>query len=281
MPRWASGTFGLRLADMSELVEDPGDPRIAVFLGLRNHAERQRRELPGGDHANTFVCEGDIVIERALAAGHTLRSVLVSAKRTKPLPSLPTNVAVFAGNDAVLETVTGRPELRDPLACFDRPTTRTVDDVLDGASLVAVLEGLNNPNNLGVIMRNAAGLGVDAVLLDPTCGDPLYRRAIRASMGQVFTIPFARADGTATILSALHARGYRSLALTPSGDQRLDEFTSSTPVAVLLGAEGPGLTDATIDQATDRVRIHMERNVDSLNVANAAAIAFHQLRQRT
>ncbi len=266
---------------MSELVEDPEDPRIAVFLGLRNHAERQRRELPGGDHADTFVCEGDLVIERALAAGHTLRSVLVSARRTKPLPPLPTDASVYAGNDAVLEKVTGRPELRDPLACFDRPSPRSIEDILDGASLVAVLEGLNNPNNLGVIMRNAAGLGVDAVLLDSTCGDPLYRRAIRASMGQVFAVPFARADATAALLSTLHARGFRSLALTPAGDQRLDDFVHSTPVAILLGAEGPGLTDATIDQATDRVRIHMERNVDSLNVANAAAIAFHQLRQRS
>lgn len=265
---------------MSELVEDPEDPRIAVFLGLRNHAERQRRELPGGDHADTFVCEGDLVIERALAAGHTLRSVLVSARRTKPLPPLPASASVFSGNDTVLETVTGRPELRDPLACFDRPPTRSVDDLLKRASLVAVLEGLNNPNNLGVIMRNAAGLGVDAVLLDSTCGDPLYRRAIRASMGQVFTVPFARLDTTAAILSTLHTRGFTSVALTPAGDQRLHDFASSTPVAVLLGAEGPGLTDATIAAATDRVRIHMERDVDSLNVANAAAIAFHHLRQR-
>ena len=188
---------------------------------------------------------------------------------------------MFAATGAVLETVTGRPELRDPLACFDRPRRRAVEDVVDGASLVAVLEGLNNPNNLGVIMRNAAGLGVDAVLLDATCGDPLYRRAIRASMGQVFAVPYARADSTATILSALHARGFRSVALTPRGDQSLAEFVAPPPVAILLGAEGPGLTDTTIDQATDRIRIHMERGVDSLNVANAAAIAFHHLRHQS
>ncbi len=265
---------------MFEPVDDPEDPRISVYLGLRNHVERQRRELPGGDRADTFVCEGDIVIERALAAGHTLRSVLVSAKRTKPLPSLPPDASVFGGADAVLEAITGRPELRDPLACFDRPAPRSVDDVVRTASTVAVLEGVNNPNNLGVIMRNAAGLGVDAVLLDATCGDPLYRRAIRASMGQVFAVPFARAESTADMMQLLHGLAFTTLALTPSGDRRLDHFTSSGPVAVLLGAEGPGLTEQTITAATARVRIHMERSVDSLNVANAAAIAFHHLRQR-
>ena len=261
-------------------INDRDDPRIEVFLGLRDHAARQRLERPGGPHAASFIAEGDVVIERGLGAGLTLRSVLISARRRKPLPPLPASSSVFAASDDVLTSITGRPELRDPLACFVRPELPDVDEVLPSASRVAVLVGLNNPNNLGVIMRNAAGLGIDAVLLDPTCGDPLYRRAIRASMGQVFAVPHCRIGPMPDSLGLLHDRAFETIALTPRGDQDIRDVPSPDRVAILLGAEGPGLDDDTIDAATHQVRIKMSNEVDSLNVANAAAIAFHELARR-
>ena len=258
-------------------VEDRDDPRIEDFLGLRDHAARQRLERPGGPHADSFIAEGDLVIERGLGANLTLRSVLISARRTKPLPSLPETTTLFAASDDVLTAITGRPELRDPLACFVRPELPAVSDLLQSASRIAVLVGLNNPNNLGVIMRNAAGLGIDAVLLDPTCGDPLYRRAIRASMGQVFAVPHCRTGPMPAALDLLHDHNFETIALTPGGDRDIRDLRSPDRAAILLGAEGPGLPEDTIEAATHRVKIEMSNQVDSLNVANAAAIAFYQL----
>lgn len=258
-------------------ISEVDDPRIEVFLGLRDQQRRQRLERPGGPFANTFIAEGDLVIERGLSFGQNLLSVLVDAKRTKPLPPLPDSAEVFAASDAVLTEVSGRPKLRDPIACFARPELPHLDTVLQDATRVAVLVGLNNPNNLGVVMRNAAGLGVDAVLLDPTCGDPLYRRAIRASMGQVFAIAHTRIGAAPSSLDELHQRGFETVALTPRGDIDIRNLAAPAQSAIMLGAEGPGLPDDTIEAATHRVRIAMSNDVDSLNVANAAAIAFHHL----
>jgi len=261
-------------------VTDPADPQIEVYRGLRDHAARQRRELPGGDMAGCFISEGDLVIARALEHGYSLTSVLVAAKRTKELPTAIGEALVFQASDDVLVEITGRPELRDPLACFVRPELRSPAELLASitSGTVAVLENVNNPNNLGVIMRNAAGLGLSAVLLDPTCGDPLYRRAVRASMGQVFALPHTRLGPLPDSLDLLHAAGFTSIALSPAGETSLRDFAPEhTKRAILLGAEGPGLTPATLDASHHRVRIDMAANVDSLNVANAAAIAFHAL----
>ena len=258
-------------------VSEIDDPRIEIFLGLRDQQRRQRLERPGGPFANTFIAEGDLVIERGLSFGQKLLSVLVDAKRTKPLPPLPDTTEVFAASDTVLTEIAGRPELRDPIACFVRAELPNPDTVIREARRVAVLVGLNNPNNLGVVLRNAAGLGIDAVLLDPTCGDPLYRRAIRSSMGQVFAIPHARIGATPNSLAELHQQGFETVALTPRGDIDIRDLGAPTRSAILLGAEGPGLPDDTIEAATHRVRITMSNEVDSLNVANAAAIAFHHL----
>lgn len=262
-------------------VDDLEDDRIAVFIGLRDHVARQERERPGGDRAGSFIVEGDLVIERALAAGHELECILVAASRSKPLPdSVPDGITVFHASDRVLTGITGRPELRDPLACFRRPALPALDPVLAEASVVAVLEGINNPNNLGVLMRNAAGLGVDAVLLDPTCGDPLYRRAVRASMGQGFAVPHTRLDRLPGGLARLHDAGFTTVALAPSADLALTELAWRLPVAFVFGAEGPGLTAATVAASDHVVRIDMARDVDSLNVASAAAIVFHHAATR-
>jgi tRNA G18 (ribose-2'-O)-methylase SpoU len=258
------------------LIERVDDERIGVYLGLRDHVARQQRELPGGDMAGSFIAEGDVVIERALEHGCQLQSVLIGAGRTKPLPqAVHDDIDIFLASDKVLTAITGRAGLRDPLSCFIRPALSDAKELLATHRTFAVLESINNPNNLGVIMRNAAGLGVDAVLLDPTCGDPLYRRAIRASMGQVFSIPHARLESLSSSLDQLHAVGVTTVALTPSGETELRDVPQQDRVAVLVGAEGPGLTDGTLQRANVRARISMTHNVDSLNVAAAAAIAFH------
>lgn len=263
-------------------IDDPADPRISVFLGLRDHEARQMRELPGGDMAAFFIAEGDLVIERAIDHGYELCSLLIPDSRTRPLPDgVSEDIDVFLATPTVLNEITGRPKLRDTLSCFVRPDVRPVADLLASSRTIAVLENVNNPTNLGVIIRNAAGLGIDAVLLDPRSTDPLYRRAIRASMGQVFAIPHARLDPFPDGLDVLHDHGFTTVALTPAGERELRDIDPLDKVAIVLGAEGPGLMPATLDAATVRARITMARDVDSLNVANAGAIAFHHFARPT
>lgn len=266
---------------MEALIEDPADPRVAIFMGLRDQEVRKAREQPGGDAHGSFIAEGDLVIERAVKYGQKLRSVLISARRTKVLPETWADAMVYRANDDVLTEVTGRPNLRDPIAQFDRPPPLEPTDLLRTRRSFAILENTNNPNNMGVIMRNAAALGVDAVLLDPTCSDPLYRRAIRSSMGQVFALPHARIGPLEQSLETLHAQDILTIALMPSGETELADITidADQKVAVILGAEGPGLTDGAMHAANVRARISMSNDVDSLNVANAAAIAFYLLKR--
>lgn len=229
--------------------------------------------------AGYFMAEGDLVIRRALAAGHRLDSVLVDAARTGPIDWADPADVLRAGPEALVE-VCGRPKLRDPIARFQRPEPAAVADVIAGARTVAVFEGVVNPTNVGVLMRCAAGLGVDAVLVDPTTCDPLYRRAVRVSMGETFAIRHARCGPVAETLVQLGAAGFTTVALTPSGDVDLDDIERSDDdrVAIVIGAEGPGLTDEALRAADRRVRIPMAAGVDSVNVAAAAAIAFHVLR---
>lgn len=272
-------------------VDDPEDKRIEVFQGLRDHVLRRRRELPDGDMAGFFVAEGDIVVERALRAGYRLESILIDGKRTKPLPDIvDDSVPVYACGPAVLQKITGYHLHRGMLACFRRRELETVDEVLDGLGpgpTVAIMENTNNPTNLGVILRCAAGLGVDAFLMDPTCCDPLYRRCGRVSMGEAYKMPYARLDAFPEGLKPVKDRGYRLLALTPD-ENAVDiggiQLDPDQPVGLLLGAEGPGLNESTMGEADDLVRIPMAGTVDSLNVGSAAAVAFYavaQARRRT
>ncbi len=265
---------------VSIYIDDPDDERISIFLGLRDQRARKLREQPGGDAHGFFIAEGDLVIERALEHGYNLRSVLVGSRRNKPIPSSWSSADVLIGSDAVLAEVTGRPELRDPIGSFERPVPRSADSIISTAHRLAILENVNNPNNMGVIMRNAAALGIDGVLLDPTCSDPLYRRAIRSSMGQVFAVPHARVGPLNEVFSQLASEGFMTVALTPRGTEELTDLAlgSTGKVAVALGAEGPGLSAEAISAATTSARISMSNDVDSLNVANAAAIAFYLMR---
>jgi tRNA G18 (ribose-2'-O)-methylase SpoU len=266
-------------------VDDPDDPRIAEFVGLRDRElagprVRGRRVADSG----VFIAEGDVVVERALRAGYRLRAALVDATRTDPLPGgMPADAAVFAASPAVLRRITGLGVHRGMLASFTRRPVPDAADVVAAAHRVIVLERVSNPTNLGVVLRSAAGLGIDAVLLDPTCTDPLYRRVARVAMGEGYAFPWAWLPRLPGGLDVVRAAGFRLLALTPDASARpLDEVevAADDRVALVFGAEGPGLSDATLDTADERVCIPMRGSVDSLNVGVAAGIACWVLGRR-
>lgn len=229
--------------------------------------------------AGVFVAEGDIVVERALRAGYRLRCILIDGKRTKALPEVVgPDIPVYAAGPEVLQRITGYHLHRGMLACFERRPLPGFEETIDGARTVAVLEGLNNPTNLGVILRCAVALGVDAYLLDQSCCDPLYRRCGRVSMGEAFGTPYHRLDPFPDGLSPLREAGFELLALTPARDAVPLWDLQVGPedrVALLLGAEGPGLTEATMAACDRRVTIPMFGEADSINVGSAAAVAFY------
>jgi tRNA G18 (ribose-2'-O)-methylase SpoU len=257
-------------------IDDPRDPRIAHFVGLRDR-ELARRVPPG--QPGVFIAEGDIVAERAIRAGYELRAVLVDATRTDPPPrGVGAGVPVYAAAPAVLQRITGLGVHRGLLACFDRRPPAAAAEVLAAARRVVVLERVSNPTNLGVILRSAAGLGMDAALLDPTCSDPLYRRTSRVAMGEGYGFPWAWIPRLPGGLDVLRADGFRLVALTPDDAAvPLDQLASDGAddrLALLFGAEGPGLAPATLAAADVRAGIPMRGGVDSLNVGVAAGIAF-------
>jgi tRNA G18 (ribose-2'-O)-methylase SpoU len=262
-------------------VNHPDDPRIEEYIGLRDHELRRRREAPGGDLAGIFIAEGDLVVERAVRAGYKVRSVLVDATRAQPLTAaIGSEVPVYAAGPEVVRKITGMAMHRGLIASLDRGPEQRLDDVLDGAVRIVVLENVNNPTNLGVIARSAMGLGADALVLDPSCCDPLYRRASRVSMGEVFGLPWARAQRFPPGLDQIAEHGFELLALTPDpAAESIDDvaFAPDEKVALVLGAEGPGLSDATLARIGRRLRIPLHGGVDSLNVGAAAAVACYVL----
>ena len=224
---------------------------------------------------------------RLLSAGLLPRRVVATPVRRAAL------AGVLDGLEAPVEVVepgvlgeaAGYDVHRGVLASFDRPSPIPPAEVLHRARLVAVVEAVNDFENLGALFRNAAGLGVDAVLLDPRCCDPWYRRCIRVSVGHSLLLPSARVERWPGHLGDLKERGFEVLALTPAADaEPLGAVAASLPadqrVAVLVGAEGPGLTEGALAASTRRVRIPMAAGADSLNVATAAAVAFHRLSDR-
>ena len=263
------------------ILDDPADERFAVFMGLSDQELRQRREAHGGDLAGVFIAEGDLVIQRALDAGHRLQSVFVEAIRTRPLEFDLGEVPLLRAGEPVVEAIARNRRYRGSMACFERPKPRPAAEVLVDAQTVLVTEGVNNPTNLGVMIRTAAALGVDALLADPKSCDPLARRVVRISMGSVFSLPHTRIDMLPDGLSAL--AGFTTIALTPDAAATpLDEIALGPDdrVALLLGAEAPGLTTATMAAADHRAAIPMHAGIDSLNVATAAAIAMWQVTRR-
>ncbi len=261
----------------AELIEDPDDERMYVFTGLRDQQLRQLREAAGGDMEGVFIAEGDVVIGRALAAGHRLRSVIVEHLRDRPLEFDPGDAPVYRMGEAVIQRIASHRRYRGAMACFERPANRPVAEVLEGVNTVLVTEGVNNPTNMGVIIRTAAALGVGALLVDPSSCDPLARRTNRVSMGAVFTVPHGRLDPLPDGLGVLEAAGFTTVAMTLADDSvSLADFerAENDRVALLLGAEEPGLTPATQARSHRRLTIPMHHGVDSLNVATAAAIAM-------
>ncbi len=263
------------------VVDDPADDRVADFLGLRDHELRRRRESPDGDLAGVFVAEGDLVLERALRAGYRVRAVLVDARRTQPLPAaLPADTTVFAAGPELVLRITGYHLHRGILGTFDRRPVPPPAEVVRGTHRVVALENLVNPTNLGVIARSAVALGWEAMLLDPTSCDPLYRRAARVAMGEVYALPYAVGERFPAGLGVLADHGFTTVALTPSPSAPALDTLGLGPtdrVALVLGSEGPGLTDATLAAVDVQARIPMAGAVDSLNVGAAAAIACYEL----
>lgn len=258
-------------------VTDADDPRLGDYRALTDVELRTRWEPPHG----LFIAEGELVLRRALRAGYRPRSMLLDAKRADQLADLVAlDSPAYAAAPDVLERVTGFHVHRGVLASFHRRPLPAAPELLTEARRVAILEDVNNHTNLGAVFRGAAALGIDAVLLSPTCADPLYRRSVRVSMGEVFAIPYATLAPWPAGLDQVRAAGFTVLAMTPAPDavpiQRLTPAQRER-AALLLGAEGPGLTAAAQAASDVRVLIPMRRAVDSLNVAAAAAVAFWEL----
>jgi tRNA G18 (ribose-2'-O)-methylase SpoU len=256
-------------------IDDPDDPRLADYVRLPDAAARRRLERD-----ELFVAEGVTAIRRLLTSGHHVRSVLVTphalVRFDGALDDL--DAPVYVAPKAVLAATVGFDLHRGAVAAADRKPLPPLADVVARARSLGVLEGLNDPENLGAVARSARALGIDGLVLDPSCIDPYYRRTVRVSMGEVLHVPVARVAAWPGDLDVLQRAGFETWAMTPAEDAA-DLWSLAPPprVAVLLGAEGPGLSTAAMAAATRRVRIPITPGVDSLNVGHAAAVTFAHL----
>ncbi len=255
------------------VVADPGDPRLVDYVDLADPDFRRRVEADRG----FFIAESPLVVRRLLESGRRVRSVLVTPGQFDAMHEalaalLAPGVPVYVAPESVLRRVVGFDLHRGAVAAADRWELPAVAAVLAGARRVAVVERVNDHENLGVLFRSAAALGVDAVLLDPECSDPLYRRSVRVSIGHVLRLPWTRVGSVDEIRGA----GFTTFAFTPGTDAvPLQSVTWPARAALLFGAEGPGLSAAWLAAADHRVQIEMRGGADSLNVATAAAVAFY------
>ncbi|MDR0285138.1 MAG: RNA methyltransferase, partial [Propionibacteriaceae bacterium] len=248
-------------------LDDPADPRFDDFLRLRDSTLRQRKEAAGG----LFIAEGEKIIRRAAQAGYEPRSFLLAPRWLAGLQDVldATTVPCYVAPESLVEQVTGFHVHRGALAAYARRDRWTPADLLRGARRLVVAEDIVDHANVGTIARSVAGLGWDGLLLSPRSADPLYRRAIKASMGAVFTLPWARLTGD---LTRLKAAGLTIVALALSehaptlDDLARDLAVSPRPVALLVGTEGTGLSDDWLRQADIIATIPMSRGTDSLNV---------------
>lgn len=283
-PRSAAPHAGL--SEIFEVIDidDSDDPRLDSFRDL-NSIDR-RPDLPTGK--GLVIAEGVLVVQRMLASRFTPIALLGTDRRLSelvgdpdtPIPAGDSPIPYYRADADVMARAVGFHLNRGVLAAAHRVVEPKVAEVIAEARTVAVLEGVNDHENLGSIFRNAAGLGVDAVVFGSGCADPLYRRAVRVSMGHALLVPFARATDWPAELELMKSKGFRLLAMTPqAGSRPLSQAMAELgeqPIAVLVGAEGPGLTRSTLRLSDVHVRIPMSRGTDSLNVATAAALAFYE-----
>ena len=261
-------------------IHSPADARLEPFRNVKGQGPR-----PDG----TFVGESEMVLERMFASSMTVRSILIAPARAERLRDIlatyvdrqPTAVEVLVADRHLIDEVIGYPLHRGVIVVAERPEPVPVAQILSSARTLVVLEGVMDPDNVGTVFRHAAGFGVDAVLLLGATGDPLYRKSIRTSMGWTLSIPYARGLRD-DVLGQLRDHEFTTLALTPdrSAEVLADTITTIEPtrkLALLLGAEGPGLTDEAMRLADHRVRIPLSEGVDSLNVSTAGAIALYAL----
>lgn len=257
-------------------VDDPADPRLADYVALTDVELRRHREVAEG----LFVAEGEKVVRRALAAGCVARSVLLAPRWLDRMADVvdAVDAPVYVAAEDVLERVSGFRVHRGPLAAMRRPVLPEPGDLLRDAERVLVLEDVVDHTNVGAVFRTAAAFGFDAVLLSPRCADPLYRRAVKVSMGAVLTLPWSRLPDWYAGPDLLRESGLTVLALTPASDAvPLSDVPDTTlrHCALLLGTEGDGLSRHWQEAADLRVRVPIAPGVDSLNLAAAAAAACY------
>lgn len=253
-------------------VDDADDPRLADYVDLTDADLRRRGEA--------FIVEGALSLAALADSDYRARSVLVTPPQADRHGDLVRRLGapVYVASQQVMNRVTGFNIHRGVLAAATRPPAHDAVDVVAAARTLVVAEGLNDQENMGALFRNARALGAGGVLLSPTCCDPLYRRCVRVSLGHVLHVPFAPVQDWPGTLSRLAAAGWTVVALTPDAEARRPEQVRVSPddrIAVLVGAEGPGLSAAARAAATVEVRIPMAPGVDSLNVATAMAIALY------
>ncbi len=259
-------------------VEGVDDPRLEAFSHIGDHRWLRKHGL--------FAAEGRLVVERLIAArSYAIHSVLVSPSAHAALESSLRGLEspVYVAPQAAFSDLAGFNFHRGCLALAARPAPLGLD-ALAGTRLLLGLEGIGNPDNVGGLFRTAAAFGVDAVVLDDATGDPLYRKAVRTSMGAVLTMPFVRVSGWVDAIAALRADGLTVAALTPAPDAlTLDEYAArgiaSERLLLIVGSEGPGLSAAVLEHADARVRIPMAGSQDSLNVTVAAGVALSRFRK--
>ncbi|GAA1199022.1 TrmH family RNA methyltransferase [Prauserella alba] len=262
--------------------EDIGDERLDEFRDLTT-ADR-RPDRPGG--RGLVIAEGTVVVRRLAESPYPVRALLGVRRRFDELEAdlAGLDVPAYVTSADVMAGVVGFHLNRGVLATADRAPQPPVADLVAGARVIAVLEGVGDHENLGALFRNAAALGVDGVLLGPGCSDPLYRRSVRVAMGHVLRVPFAVASGPAEWKAALETvrdAGFRLAALTPRpGSVPLWRAAADEKVALMLGSEGHGLSDEALAAADVAVSVPMADGVDSLNVATTGAVAFYELTVR-
>ena len=260
-------------------ITDLSAPQLRDFEGLTDVALRRLSEPAGG----LYIAESAKVIARALAAGHQPRAVLLLEQWLPEISALLADydVPIFVGPPALLESLTGFDMHRGALASMHRPVLPDPAALLEAARRVVVIEDVVDHTNVGAIFRSVAGLGADAVFVTPRCADPLYRRSVRVSMGTVLQVPWTRLPEWPEGAAVLKAAGFHLAALALAAEAvDLGKFAATAPekVAILLGAEGDGLSRQALSLADTIVTIPMLHGVDSLNVAAASAVALYALR---